>query len=175
MIQLKLDTQAVNSLFPEGSQARIDLQAAIIKNVVDSVIGKKVSPEIDNRISAEVNKQMGHMDIGQLVRDHFKRYAENRWGHRTIIDANPSGVRELAAKVKETLKTECDSIIQEIVQDIQKEAIKNLKDNESFFIQRVTQNLESNVRQSIVKQVNSDFPQLVDEAIKARLFPGEKA
>lgn len=175
MIQLKLDTQAVNSLFPEGSQARLDLQAAIIKNVVDSAIGKKVSPEISGRISEEVEKQMGCMDIGQLVREHFKKYAENRWGYRTLIDANPGGVRELAAKVKETLKTECDSIIQEIMNDIQKEAVKNLKNDESDFIQRVTKNLEATVRQSIVKQVNSDFPQIVDEAIKARLFPGEKA
>ena len=34
-IQLKLDTSAVESLFPEGSEARLTLQQAVIQNIVD--------------------------------------------------------------------------------------------------------------------------------------------
>lgn len=34
-IQLKLDTAAVESLFPEGSEARLTLQQAVIQNIVD--------------------------------------------------------------------------------------------------------------------------------------------
>lgn len=42
MITLKLDTNAVKSLFPEGSEARLDLQKAVLANVAQYV-GKETA------------------------------------------------------------------------------------------------------------------------------------
>lgn len=175
MISLKLDTQSVLALFPEGSQARLDLQAAIIANVVNSVIGKKVSAEISKAIDDEVYRQIGKIDIPAEVKLQFFDYAQMRWGHSHVADANPTGCRILAAKVKERVQEECRQTIGNICEEIQIDLSKNLKDRESEFISRVTQNLQSVVRKEIVGQVNKSFPSIIDEAIKARLFPEEKA
>ncbi|QFR55855.1 hypothetical protein JC221_209 [Yersinia phage JC221] len=173
MIGLKLDTNALLSLFPEGSQARLDLQAGIIANVVSSVIGKKVSEEIGKAVNDEVLKQIGYLDIDNLVRGHFKQYAENRWGYRSIIDANPAGIRELSAKVKSTIEHECSSIIDDIRREAQNKAKEELIANESKFIEDTTKNLTTVVRKEIIKQVNTEWKDLIDEAIKAKLFPEE--
>ena len=174
MIGLKLDTHALLALFPEGSQARLDLQAGIIANVVSSVVGKKVSESIAESIKKEVTDQLGYINVEEMVRTHFKKYAENRWGYRTLIDANPVGMRELTTKIKSTIESECSDIIEEIRRESQAKAKEQLIANESEFIEKTTANLTSVVRREIIKQVNTEWKTLIDDAIKAKLFPEEQ-
>ena len=39
-VQLKLDTGAVNALFPEGTQARVDLQQCVMMNIARANLSK---------------------------------------------------------------------------------------------------------------------------------------
>ena len=51
MIDLKLDTNAVMSLFPEGSEARLKLQSAVIANVIERTTKTPhVDPELKKMI-----------------------------------------------------------------------------------------------------------------------------
>ena len=157
MIQLKLDTQALNNLFPEGTQARMDLQAAVIKNVVDSVIGKRVTEEIE-----------------KIVHKEFADYIQKRYAYSDIFDINSGGIRQIKELITTNVKKQCADLLDSIKLDAINSATTNLKADEEAFIARVTKNLEVTVRQEIVKRVNNEFPQLIDEAIKARLFPEAK-
>lgn len=42
-ITLKLDSSAMNTLFPEGSQARLDLARVVIVNTIESLNKKAIS------------------------------------------------------------------------------------------------------------------------------------
>lgn len=61
-MEIKLDTQAMNALFPEGSTARVDLQSAVIANLVSQLNIKYVkvlSAEITEAVKAEARKAVG--------------------------------------------------------------------------------------------------------------------
>ena len=53
-IQLRLDTPALNALFPEGSDARVELQHAVIQNFVQRALKPAVvSQEVRDLITKE--------------------------------------------------------------------------------------------------------------------------
>lgn len=54
-IELKLDTNAVLSLFPEGSEARLDLQRAVVANVVKLVVDRDIKA-VTKTVEYEVRK-----------------------------------------------------------------------------------------------------------------------
>lgn len=175
MIQLKLDTNAINSLFPEGTEARLNLQAAVIKNIVDSVVGKKVTEEIDNCIVTHVSAMMPPKhEIEKIVQNQFADYIQKRYTYSNVFDANYSGIRQIKDVITENVKQQCANLIESIKLDAIDSASKNLKEDEEAFIARVTKNLEVTVRKEIIARVNTQFPQIIDEAIKARLFPEDK-
>lgn len=175
MIQLKLDTQALNNLFPEGTQARMDLQAAVIKNVVDSVIGKRVTEEIENMVIKHVNLMMpANHEIEKIVHKEFADYIQKRYAYSDVFDINSCGIRQIKELIKTNVEKQCADLLDSIKLEAINSATTNLKADEEAFIARVTKNLEVTVRQEIVKRVNNEFPQIIDEAIKARLFPEAK-
>lgn len=175
MIQLKLDTQALNNLFPEGTQARMDLQAAVIKNVVDSVIGKRVTEEIENMVIKHVNLMMpANHEIEKIVHKEFADYIQKRYAYSDVFDINSGGIRQIKELITKNVKQQCADLLDSIKLEAINSATTNLKADEEAFMARVTKNLEATVRQEIVKRVNSEFPQIIDEAIKARLFPEAK-
>ncbi|WP_349043929.1 hypothetical protein [Brucella melitensis] len=175
MIQLKLDTQALNNLFPEGTQARMDLQAAVIKNVVDSVIGKRVTEEIENMVIKHVNLMMpANHEIEKIVHKEFADYIQKRYAYSNVFDINSGGIRQIKELITTNVKKQCADLLDSIKLEAINDATKNLKADEEAFMARVTKNLEVAVRQEIVKRVNNEFPQIIDEAIKARLFPEAK-
>lgn len=175
MFSLKLDTQSVRDLFPEGSESRLELQSAIIKNVVDSVIGKKLSAEISDRIQAEVTKQLGYMNIRDMVAAEFSEYVSSRFGVSTTAEIHPSGSKALQEKMKEIVKRDAQSLISDVLADGLAHAKQKLIDDEEDYINRVSGSSQIIVRNEIKKQVNSNFPELVNEIIKERLFPAAKA
>lgn len=173
-MQIKLDTNALMNLFPEGTQARVELQAAVIKNVVDSVIGKRVSEEIELMVVRHVNASMpSNADIEKLVQKQFADYIQKRYAYSDVFESNSGGIRKIKELIENGVKLQCGDLVENIQREAIKQAADNVKDDEEAFIARVTKNLEMQVRQEIVKRVNAEFPQLIDEAIKARLFPAE--
>lgn len=176
MISLKLDTNAVLSLFPEGSETRLQLQAAIIKNVVNSVVGKKVDEQVENNIIHHVNAMMpGSVQIEQTVAAEFKKYVERRYGYSNLMDTNIAGIREMKAAIVERLKLECRDIIDDIQRESIEHASERIKEDEKLLIARVSTTLETVVRKEIMRQVNTQFPEIINDAIKERLFPEGKS
>lgn len=153
----------------------MDLQAAVIKNIVDSVIGKKVSEDIENMVVKHVNLMMpANHEIEKIVHKEFADYIQKRYAYSDVFDINSGGIRKIKELVSENVKKQCADLLDSIKLDAINSATTNLKADEEAFIARVTKNLEVTVRQEIVKRVNNEFPQLIDEAIKARLFPEAK-
>lgn len=175
MIQLKLDTQALNNLFPEGTQARLDLQAAVIKNVVDSVIGKRVTEEVEHMVIRHVDAMMpANHEIEKIVQKEFADYIQKRYAYSNVFESNSGGIRQIKEVIENGVKSQCANLLDSIKTEAINSATENLKADEEAFIARVTTNLEVTVRKEIVKRVNAEFPQIIDEAIKARLFPEAK-
>ena len=56
--QIKLDTNAMNALFPEGSEARVKLQTAVIANFTEKLFDKK----LESIFKAKINDLQSNMN-----------------------------------------------------------------------------------------------------------------
>ena len=170
MISLKLDTNAVLSLFPEGSEARVELQNAIIKNVVDSIVGKKVDEKISSLINDYVTyKFPSTVELQKIIDKKFEDFVTNKgWGSPTT---NYTGIKKLADKVKSGVETECETVIEKIIQNAIDKSTKNLRDDEEALIERVSMRINRISRERIAEQMNKEFPEIINEIIRSRLFP----
>ena len=55
MIDIKLDTHAVRQLFPEGTEARAQLQQSVINNIVKEMVLKDSQNKLKQAVQSEVN------------------------------------------------------------------------------------------------------------------------
>mgnify|MGYP003542794378 CR=1 FL=1 len=74
-IQLKLDTNALMTLFPEGSEARLELQQAVLNEAAKRSLKGITQQELVKAISPAVTKIKKELisEYGEL------KYLQNRW------------------------------------------------------------------------------------------------
>ena len=93
-VELKLDTAAVVSLFPEGSEVRLKLQQAVINEVVKNLIDRRIKElqaEINTRIQS-IENEARKAFTDELTRKGFDR----KWGNLVLSDAAKSLIAEQA-------------------------------------------------------------------------------
>lgn len=171
MLSLKFDTDSLRKLFPEGSQACLDLQAAVIKNVVDHAISKKLGDEISAEIHRQVNTAMGSLNIAEIVKKQFEDVVEKRWGSHNVFDANIAGIRKLKEVIEKAVEKESKDVIQNVLDRATEQAVENLSKNQEQYVQDTIERIEGRAEKVIRGTLNNKYPAIIDAAIQARLFP----
>lgn len=171
MLSLKFDTDSLRKLFPEGSQACLDLQAAVIKNVVDHAISKKLGDEISAEIHRQVNTAMGSLNIAEIVKKQFEDVVEKRWGSHNVFDANIAGIRKLKEVIEKAVEKESKDVVQNILDRATIEAVDKLVSNQDAYVQNTINTIEARATNVVRSTLQNKYPQIIDEAIQARLFP----
>ena len=84
-MKIQLDTNAMNALFPEGSQARVDLQSAVIANFATRIRDNK----IDSMVRSAVCHALDVHSLDEIVDNAVKKmYLQNlvdSSGHSTEL------------------------------------------------------------------------------------------
>lgn len=171
MLSLKFDTDSLRKLFPEGSQACLDLQAAVIKNVVDHAISKKLGDEINAEIHRQVNAAMGSLNIAKLVKVQFEDIIEKRWGSNNVFESNIEGVRKLKEVIEKAVEKESKDVIKDVLDRATEKAVENLSTNQEQYVQDTITRIEGRAEKVIRGTLNTRYPAIIDAAIQARLFP----
>ncbi|UYD57602.1 hypothetical protein OFDDKENP_00226 [Aeromonas phage B614] len=79
-MKIQLDTKALEALFPEGSDARVELQNAVIANFAKKMQEKHLSEVTKNQIHTAVRDAGVNMDSYSIVRDMLnKTITNNGW------------------------------------------------------------------------------------------------
>lgn len=74
-IKLQLNVAALNLLFPEGSTARVELQAAVVKSFAKNFIGKLImSPETEAFIISQFQEEKDKVD--SLLNEEIRRIGD---------------------------------------------------------------------------------------------------
>lgn len=109
-MKIQLDTQAMERLFPEGSQSRVDLQNAVIVNFAKKIQENK----IDDAVVAEVRNLVGEVSdytIDRKVKialsEHVGR-VDSYWGKATVDRGN-----RMDTAIDELVSTKVDNLIAE--------------------------------------------------------------
>lgn len=163
MVEIKLDTAAVESLFPEGEQARVDLQQAVINNIVKRIIERTVSKSARDEITTTVKVECGMTNYSDLVKKELMTYlTSNGWGTFTTSEVTTQKIREA---VKSKVKDIADDYITTVIKDTLDKAMENIYKSVDY---RVGVAL-SQVEDVIAKRLNSSFNAILDKAIVERL------
>lgn len=164
MTTITLDTNALNALFPEGSQSRVDLRQAVIQNFVDrnfirvgdEVLKKMVKDEIINRtrelpsVKDEVEKQIKAL------------FVQKGWNNS---DTAPEFRDSLRKIVEAKAREDVDAMVNKAVED----GIKSIELRTQQNVDRSIKIAEEKFMEMVSRRLVTAWTKVVDGAIKMKL------
>lgn len=164
MVELKLDTAAVEKLFPEGTELRVNLQQAVVNNIAKRALERQVSHDIDNAIRRHVQQECGMYDLSGLVRTELeKNIQSNGWNKPdTVEDYAADKIRgQVTRHVENIADTEFNKLINEILD----KATERMKTSIDRKIAQALLDIDKHVS----ARLNNNFAAIIDAAIAAKL------
>ena len=124
-MKIQLDTGAMNALFPEGSEARVQLQNAVIANFARNNLDKYISQEMKKTVEQVARAEMAKKRpdiLNYAAKEALDEYFKNHWGNLSLIGSGRAKLREEAKKAAiEALKDAAhDAVWQELTTGIEK-------------------------------------------------------
>ncbi len=103
MLELKIDTQALNALFPEGSEARLNLQQAVIQNFADRLIKGQGAEAVVKYLQTNLAPQV-KFQIEKTMEEYMTKA---NWSRGATINA------DFAKMVSQEFRKQVDAIVSE--------------------------------------------------------------
>lgn len=164
MIGLKLDTAAVEKLFPEGTELRVDLQQAVVNNIAKRALERQVSHSIDNAIRQHVQHECGMYDLSDMVKTELEKNIQNNgWNQPdTVKDYAANKIRAAVTRHVENLAT---TEFNKLIDDVLDKATERVKAS----IDRKIAAALLDIDKHVADRLNQGFTAVVDAAIAAKL------
>lgn len=148
MITLKIDTQALRTLFPEGSEARLELQKAVIMNVA-----REVGVSQANTVLGEL-KDIVEEAAKQAAYSITKDYLEKK-GH--FYQSKTQLTNQLVAQIKAEMKQVVDGEITNTLRKVRDEFIETqgpiLQGQIAARVEQVTSHLiDKTVKEMVIEK-----------------------
>ncbi|MCY1204642.1 hypothetical protein D9M72_161740 [compost metagenome] len=127
-IKLQLNLEALNALFPEGSEARLDLQRNVVANMLERLALKDVKLLMDGaeqQAKKAVTETLSAMGVGV------------RWpasGYGVVIDDRVKGA------IKGQVLEQVQELIREEIRVAQAGASKDIEERAQYAVDSVIQN-----------------------------------
>ncbi|WDS61614.1 hypothetical protein [Cronobacter phage vB_Cdu_VP8] len=165
-MKLQLDSSALEALFPEGTEARLDLQQAVLQNIVDRNFIKMSDKKIDEAIKQAVTE----LELPNLADDVDTKLramlAQRGYGNHTASQALKEHVKVAAA-------AEATSVLDKVVSDGVQQAEKVLARRAESIVQSTQARMEvlvsSKLQEAFAKVLNEQFEEFITAAIRQRL------
>jgi hypothetical protein len=157
MITLKIDTAAVMTLFPEGSEARVELQSAVIANICKAV-GK--ASGADPVLIAAARKAAS--DAGRVA---MAEYLQGGRGGLLRFEGD-IGNSQLASKVQQRVK---ELIDEQIDTHISRAATGNIEEQYRSSMADAQKRIDDAVARGIEKYTESHIQKCVEDRFKAAI------
>lgn len=164
-IQIRLDAGALNALFPEGSQARVDLQACVIAEFTKKLFRQYMPDEAVKTIEAEAKKLGEELTRGiSLARQDITRRAEEEcglarystrsgsWGSKqTTVDLTPETVKQIKQQAESAFGTQVDKHATDVIN----ERIAKLTAPGSQYDRYIERTLSEALNKSVLQKVQA--------------------
>ncbi|UYL85020.1 hypothetical protein pEaSNUABM55_00247 [Erwinia phage pEa_SNUABM_55] len=164
MVELKMDTAALNALFPEGTEARVALQQAVINNITKNLLSKHLNQDIKDQV-AEAAKALGlQYNFQELVQKELGTYLDRR-GWASTYPLQESRKEELAKSIRQQVSTVASSEFHALSKKITGEAVENFNNG----VERKIAYALENVQGLATARLNTGWNEIMDKAIADRL------
>ncbi|WPJ56286.1 hypothetical protein RCIP0102_00176 [Klebsiella phage RCIP0102] len=159
MIDIKLDTYAVRQLFPEGTEARAQLQQSVINNIVKEMVLKNSENKIKEAVASEVATSAVTIPN---VRREVKSQVEKMFHTRGWNDM--SATEELSHKMRLAADAAANEAINTMIREMIDSAIASAETR----IKRHLDAANDRIQQIMISAINTNFKQQVNEVIAAK-------
>jgi hypothetical protein len=148
-IILKLDTAAVESLFTEGSEARLQLQHAVIDNIVENM---PASSQLEDYVYKQFIKKQ-FVDVLNSSSDsfHFEERLHNA-AKKTVDDMFDEKIYEVTQILHSKMKNEKFDKLE-----------KSLNDKLDSFFKSQESSIILNIKRIIIEKMNSIVTSVFEE------------
>ena len=161
-IELKLDTNAVDRLLGDDPKVRVDLQQAVVANIVRRTMSKDLGTDNARLVKAAVER--AHADLVQEVsQEAFLSVAVDKVFQDVWMREIRSAQSTSAASVKKEMRELIDQRIGEIVREQLREMTVELRE---LTAARVDQALKAHLSQ-VERQLGDLTQAWKDEALRA--------
>lgn len=165
-MKLQLDSQALEKLFPEGTEARVELQQAVIQNIINRRFIKESNEQIKKSVD-EAAKDFALPDMKSEIDTQLRALLQKK-GYYDVEASD-----KLKEQVRLAVDQEAASKIRGIVYDSTKVAEERLNSvasaNVKMLEQRLNKVMNEKFTQTFAKVLNDRFDDVVKEAIKLRM------
>lgn len=165
MVELKLDTNAVNALFPEGTEARVALQQAVINNITSEILGKRITKDIHDLVNAAVTSMGLDFNFQDMIQKELNTYMKARGWGSNYKELQPSRKEE----IKKLVEAEVRDISHTAFEDIIKSCTEDAKTRFEDGMERKITYALSKVEDKVSSRLNEKWKEILDNALVQRL------
>ncbi|QGZ16369.1 hypothetical protein Hena1_02190 [Erwinia phage Hena1] len=164
MVELKLDTAAVNALFPEGTQARVNLQQAVINNITSNILDKRINQDVLRQIEETAKEYTLDQSLTARVQKELDAYLTKR-GWNSPAGLTSVRKSEVQSIVNAEVKGLCYAMFEELVKECTENAKKEFGDGMTRKIRYALENAQAH----FAARLNDGFKEILDKAIVQRM------
>lgn len=157
---IRLNAQAVAALFPEGSEARVDLTDKVIAAAVEKVRKGAISGTLD----AKIKEHLGAVD--DIVAKHLETWFKPQgsgWSKR--IELDPTYSQKLEQGLQEQMNKRTQELLTEGLND------QTLEDRVKFAIE---EQVDVAVRKWIARYVTENMKEQIEQRVKEKVIEAFK-
>jgi len=164
MVELKLDTMALNALFPEGTEARVALQQAVINNITTNILDKRINKDITQQIQLAAEAFGVNTSMQEQIQTQLKTYLTARsWNKPVKIQDSRS------SEVKSLVESEVRTYTHELFENIIKTCTEEAKKQFEVGMERKIKYALSQAESHFASRLNENFKGVLDAALAQRL------
>ena len=165
IIKLALDINALRELFPEGSQAQLDLRNAVIQNA----LGQKIRVELNQEITQCIHKEIQSLNLPNLeerTRIQLEEYFERHYGALKLTSGHTKSLRE---KIANFVEEDAKSQLQQIIYDTLSKVRADMLEKAVKAVDTRWKHWEETARVAAVKMVDTEMQDILADAMQAKV------
>lgn len=164
-MKIQLDTNALNALFPVGSEARVELQQAVIQNFMQKAYSHKLESKIEsciNNLSIATREDIYLMVAKQLSEKFEIAYDNDSYKKRLKVTGHE------VQKFLDTFKSDtANAMISDFFDKVNDGMEKTIE--ETLNSEKTDNNIRIKIRRAIYRVVNEECQGIIDEIVRAKL------
>lgn len=154
-MKIQLDTNAMNALFPEGSESRVELQKAVIANFATRIRDEQLKSIVRDELrgvgfpEAELREE-----FRRIIRIHFT----DQWGIPNLVVKEQSDIK---AAIRTAVRDHANSIFRQLIDEeikkvgeesdgIVKARVDKLRDE----LEKTVAGVDTRIRQRVVANID---------------------
>lgn len=162
-VDIKLDTNALKALFPEGTEARVNLQSAVIQNYAKPIL-KGCTDRITQEVLSELRLSLETGKLRKEILEQAKEEIAVFWtasgGYSPVYQLTEAGKEKIAALVSEQVDVMFRAAVNEKLRTFTEKTDALLN---SYASRMTDQELEARLDSKLEARVTEFIKQMLDK------------